>query len=167
MSLAKLLQKLEFSDIMKKGGRSALKLPEGDAKVQFCKFMHRSTQLAMPLLDNQGRSLYSINIVNKMLSDTKIQALIDAARYFNTLQTMVLDNTNISDNFLAKLLQNIYSSAHYFRSLTYRGQNQIGNQSIEHLGNLFERKIPHQFEELRIEKVKVHAESPNNLLFAF
>lgn len=33
MSIAKLLQKLEFKDIMKKGGRSAINLPEDDAKV--------------------------------------------------------------------------------------------------------------------------------------
>jgi hypothetical protein len=52
MNLTRLLQKLEFNEIMKKGGRSALNMPDGDAKVEFCKFINRSPQLAMPLLDN-------------------------------------------------------------------------------------------------------------------
>lgn len=105
-----------------------------------------------------------MKIVNKILIDQKMAALIDAARYMTTLQSLVLQNNNIADRFLAKLLSNFCTSALFFRSLTYRGQNHIGNLSIEQLGHLFERKIPHQFEELRIEQAKLHTDCPNNLL---
>ena len=100
-----------------------LKVNAADAKVVFAKTMSRGNQLAMPLLANDGKSLVRLNLIDQPITEIKMQALINAAQFMNTLQILVLQNTNISDLFMAKLLGNVGKSAKFFRSLTYRGHN--------------------------------------------
>jgi hypothetical protein len=73
----------------------------------------------MPLIDDEKHT--TVSIVDKLLTETRIMALIDATRLMDRLQVLELQNTNLTDVHFGKLLGTINGSANFFRSLTYRG----------------------------------------------
>lgn len=100
--------------------RQPLALQDND-EIEFCKKVSYGKGVALPKMKGETEDRTKLTVIDKLITEPRINTLSIEISQMPALQQLVLQNTNIGDVFFAKLLKSIHSSAMFFKSLSYKG----------------------------------------------
>ena len=127
---------------------------ENDAALKYYKRCLETNTLPLPIFEKIFKK--TLCLYDYILSEGQCQGIADACdlidhKYMNRV---LLSNCGISGDNFATILEGLIKVKD-FKSVIYK-HNELNSRSIEKLGPLFWRRVPHHLTELHIIDCKIH-----------
>ena len=133
-----------------------------DPRIKFFQECRSELDVCLPILDKILRK--TIYLQDYSLSDGHCKGLAVACQFFDPklVNRILFSNCGINGDQFAMILEGLAKLSD-FKSIVYK-MNGINQRSIENLGPLLRKRLPHHLEELKIIDCKMSGSLIESLL---